>query len=177
MPEAQLDRFLLKVSVPYAVRGELMEILDRTTAMKSTKAEPVLDADDIVAARALSRRVLIAPTVQDYAIRLVMSTHPGGAFEVPAFRHYIQIGASPRAAQALVSTARVLAIMDGRYAASIEDVRKVALPVLRHRIIRTFEAEADGIDADQIVEGLLERVPVDPEHPEDLAVTRMEARS
>ena len=177
LPEAQLDRFLLKVSVPYAVRGELMEILDRTTAMKSTQAEPVLDADDIVAARDLSRRVLIAPTVQDYAIRLVMSTHPGGDFEIPAFRHYIQVGASPRAAQALVSTARVLAIMDGRYAASIEDIRRVALPVLRHRIIRTFEAEADGIDPDEIVQGLLERVPVDPDHPEDLAATRMEVGS
>ena len=177
LPEAQLDRFLLKVSVPYAVRSELMEILDRTTAMKSTQAEPVLDAEDIVAARALSRRVLIAPTVQDYAIRLVMSTHPEGEFEIPAFRHYIQVGASPRAAQALVSTARVLAIMDGRYAASIEDVRRVALPVLRHRIIRTFEAEADGVDPDQIIEGLLDRVPVDPDHPEDLALTKTEAGS
>ena len=177
LPEAQLDRFLLKVSVPYAVRHELMEILDRTTAMKSTQAEPVLDAEDIVAARELSRRVLIAPTVQDYAIRLVMSTHPEGEFEIPAFRHYIQVGASPRAAQALVSTARVLAIMDGRYAASIEDVRRVALPVLRHRIIRTFEAEADGVDPDQIIEGLLDRVPVDPDHPEDLALTKTEAGS
>ncbi|MBC03061.1 MAG: AAA family ATPase [Phycisphaerae bacterium] len=177
LPEAQLDRFLLKVSVPHAVRAELMEILDRTTANRTTKAEPVLDAEDIVAARELSRRVLIAPTVQDYAIRLVMSTHPEGAFEIPAFRHYIRVGASPRAAQALVSTARVLAIMDGRYAASIEDVRRVALPVLRHRIIRTFEAEADGIDADEIVRGLLERVPVDPDHPEDLATIRTGAAS
>ena len=177
LPEAQLDRFLLKVSVPYAVRGELMEILNRTTSMRSVEAEPVLDAEDIVAARDLSRRVLIAPTVQDYAIRLVMATHPGGDFEIPAFRHYIQVGASPRAAQALVSTARVLAIMDGRYAASIDDVRKVALPVLRHRIIRTFEAEADGVDPDEIVEGLLDRVPVDPEHPEDLELSRAEAGS
>lgn len=177
LPEAQLDRFLLKVSVPYAVRKELMEILERTTATSASNARPVLDADDIIAARTLSRRVLIAPTVQDYAIRLVMATHPGGEFEIPAFRHYIRIGASPRAAQALVTTARVLAIMDGRYAASIEDVRRIALPVLRHRIIRTFEAEADGVDTDHIVTGLLASVPVDPEHPESVPEAGLEARA
>ena len=169
LPEAQLDRFLLKITVPYAVRDELMEILNRTTSPRSTSAEPVLDAEDIVAARDLSRRVLLAPTVQDYAIRLVMATHPEGEHAIEAFRHYINVGASPRAAQALVSTARVLAIMDGRYAASIGDVRRMAPAVLRHRIIRTFEAEADGVDPDEIVEGLLERVPVDPDHPEEIA--------
>lgn len=165
LPEAQLDRFLLKVSVPYAVRGELMEILRRTTSSGDRSATPVLDGEDIIAARSLSRRVLIAPSVQDYAIRLVMATHPEGEFAVPAFRNYIRMGASPRAAQALVSTARVLAIMDGRYAASMEDVRRMALPVLRHRIIRTFEAEADGVEADDLVKGLLETLPADPDHP------------
>jgi MoxR-like ATPase len=167
LPEAQLDRFLFKVSVPYAVRGELMEILRRTTSSRSRAASPVLDGEDILAARSLSRRVLISPSVQDYAIRLVMATHPEGDFAVPAFRNYIRMGASPRAAQALVSTARVLAIMDGRYAASVEDIRRIALPVLRHRIIRTFEAEADGVEADDLVTGLLERLPVDPAHPEE----------
>ncbi len=167
LPEAQLDRFLFKVVVPYADRGELMEILRRTTRPGSTSASPVLDGDDILAARSLSRRVLLAPSVQDYAIRLVMSSHPDGEFSVPALRHYIRIGASPRAAQALVSTARVLAIMDGRFAASIEDVRRVAHPVLRHRVIRTFEAEADGVDPDEIVDGLLEALPVDPDHPDE----------
>ena len=170
LPEAQLDRFLFKVVVPYADRGELMEILRRTTRPGSTSASPVLDGEDIVAARSLARRVLLAPSVQDFAIRLVMSTHPDGEFSVPAFRHYIKIGASPRAAQALVSTARVLAIMDGRFAASIEDVRRVAHPVLRHRVIRTFEAEADGVDPDEIVDGLLESLPVDPDHPDERAI-------
>ncbi len=177
LPEAQLDRFLLKVSVPHAMRSELMEILDRTTATRRDGAEPVLDAEDILAARALSRRVLIAPTVQDYAIRLVMATHPEGEFAVSDFDNYIRVGASPRAAQALVSTARVLAIMDGRYAASTEDIRRIAPPVLRHRLIRTFEAEADGIDADHIIEGLLKRVPLDPDHPEDLALMPIKERT
>ncbi len=167
LPEAQLDRFLLKITVPYAIREELTEIIRRTTVPGEVEVTPVLDAEDVLAGRALARRIVIADSVKDYAIRLVLATHPDGEFEIPEFRHYIRIGASPRAAQALVATAKVVALMDGRYAASLDDVRRVALPALRHRLVRTFEAEADGVDADEIVCGVLERVPADADHPED----------
>ncbi|MCH2161052.1 MAG: MoxR family ATPase [Phycisphaerales bacterium] len=167
LPEAQLDRFLLKITVPYAVREELAEILKRTTKNREATVEPVLDREDVLAARHLARKVVIAPIVQDYAIRLVLATHPGGEFSWDDLAHYIRVGASPRAAQAIVASAKVLALMDGRYAASFQDIRAVALPALRHRIIRSFEAEADQVDADQLVEWLLERVPADHEHPDE----------
>jgi MoxR-like ATPase len=92
----------------------------------------------------------------------VLATHPDGEFSLPEQRHYIRYGASPRAAQALVSAARVLALMDGRYAASVADIRRIAPSALRHRVLRTFEAEADGVEADDLVHDILARVPVDP---------------
>ena len=167
LPEAQLDRFLLKITVPYAVRSELAEILKRTTRPGEATIEPVLDREDVLAARDLARKVVMAPVVQDYAIRLVLATHPGGEFSWEDLDHYIRVGASPRAAQAIVASAKVLALMDGRYAASFQDIRQVAAPALRHRIIRSFEAEADQVDADRLVEILLERVPADHDHPDD----------
>ena len=158
---------MLKITVPYADRGELTEIIRRTTVPGEATIRPVLDAADVLAARQLARRIVVAPTVQDYAIRLVLATHPGGEFEIAEFRNYIQVGASPRAAQALVTTAKVFALMDGRFAASFADVRRVALPALRHRIIRTFEAEADGVDTDELVRGVLDGTPADADHPDD----------
>ena len=119
------------------------------------------------AARDLAKRIAIAPVVQDYAIRLVLATHPGGEFGFSDLEHYIRVGASPRAAQALVSCAKVLAVMDGRYAASFSDIRAIAPAALRHRIMRTFEAEADGVDADEIIQRILDRVPADSDHPEE----------
>lgn len=166
LPEAQLDRFLFKVTVPYAVRSELAEILKRTTTQHEANVEPVLDGEDVLAARALARRVVMAPVVQDYAVRLVLATHPGGEFAIEELQHYIRIGVSPRGAQALVSCAKVNALMDGRYAASFADIRAVVAPAFRHRIIRSFEAEADNVDCDDIVERLLAEVPADCEHPE-----------
>lgn len=171
LPEAQLDRFLLKVTVPYALRSELAEILNRTTSRTEATVEPVLDGEDILAARTLARRVVMAPVVQDYAVRLVLATHPGGEFAIESLQHYIRIGVSPRGAQALVSCAKVLALMDGRYAASFADIRAVAAPAFRHRIICSFEAEADNVDADDIVDRLLAEVPADSDHPEDGAPT------
>ncbi len=166
LPEAQLDRFLLKISVPYAIRSELAEIITRTTAAETISLDPVLDADDVRSARDLARRIAIAPVVQDYAIRLVLATQPGGEFGFSDLEHYIRVGASPRAAQALVSCAKVLAVMDGRFAASFADIRAIAPAAMRHRIVRTFEAEADGVDTDEIIARILDRVPADSDHPE-----------
>jgi MoxR-like ATPase len=171
LPEAQLDRFLLKIVVPPVLRRELAEILRRTTVPGQARVEMILDGEDVLAARSLARRILIAPTVQDYAVRLVLATHPDGEFAVPEQRHYIRYGASPRAAQALVSAARVLALMDGRYAASVSDVRRIAPSALRHRVLRTFEAEADAVEADDLVAGILATVPVDPDAIEAVPVS------
>ena len=168
LPEAQLDRFLLKVQVPYARRDELNEILRRTTTGADAAASPVLDGEVILAAQELARRIVIAPTVKDYIVRLVLATHPGGEHQPEALRRTIAVGASPRAAQALVLVAKVLAMIDGRYHASISDVVRMARPVLRHRLVRTFEAETDGRSVDDLVDAVLAELPVDPERGDPL---------
>jgi MoxR-like ATPase len=166
LPEAQLDRFLLKVLVPYARRDELNEILRRTTADVSVKVSPVLDGTTILAAQSLARRIVVAPLVKDYIVRLVLATHPDGPYQPESLRRVIAVGASPRAAQSLVLTAKVLAMIDGRYHASISDVIRMAAPVLRHRLVRTFEAETDGRSVDDIVKTVIDSVPVDPDRNE-----------
>ncbi len=161
LPEAQLDRFLFKVLVPPADRRELDEILTRTTRGPAARPNRVLDAEAVLAAQSLARQVLVTPLVRDYLVRLVLATHPGGehASGDPWIDRVVAEGASPRAGQALMAAARVQALVDGRHAASIDDVRRVAAPVLRHRIMPSFEAETDGVDGDAIVARLLERVP------------------
>ena len=159
LPEAQLDRFLLKVSVPVVERADLMEILRRTTAGAEPPVPPVLDAERILQAQRLARRIVVAAPVQDYVIRLVLATHPGGELADPRAAREITVGASPRAAQAIVSCAKVRALLDGRFHVSVGDVHAVAPAALRHRIAPSFEAEADGLDADAIVAGILARLP------------------
>jgi len=159
LPQAQLDRFLLKITVPAARREELGEILRRTTTGELPTARPVLDGERVLEAQRLARRILIAPHVRDYLVRLVLATHPDGPHCPEPLRRLIRIGASPRAAQAIAAASRIVALMDGRYAVGFGDVRTVALPALRHRIERTFEAEADGTDVDAIVREILAAVP------------------
>ena len=166
LPEAQLDRFLLKVTVPYARRDEMNEILHRTTSGISNQARSVLDGPTILAAQELARRIVVAPLVKDYIVRLVLATHPDGPHQPRALEHTISVGASPRAAQSLMLTAKVLAMIDGRYHVSIHDVVRLARPVLRHRLIRTFEAETDGRSVDDIVDAVIAEVPIDPERTE-----------
>jgi len=165
LPEAQLDRFLLKIVVPYASQRELQEIVKRTTVHAASRAEAVMDGAAILRAQRLARRLVVAPHVQDFLIRLVLATHPGSEAMPPSVRGWISVGVSPRGAQAIVSAARVKALIDGRYAISFDDVASVALPALRHRILRTFEAEADGVTTDEIIRRLLADVPrwVQPE--------------
>ncbi|MBC23646.1 MAG: AAA family ATPase [Phycisphaerae bacterium] len=158
LPEAQLDRFLIKIVVPYTTSDELKEILDRTTGGRPAALAPILDADRIMQAQRLACHVIVSPQVKDYCIRLVLATQPGSEFMPRDLEHYISVGVSPRAAQALIRVAKVSALIDGRYAISFEDIRKMAAPVLRHRIIRTFEAEADGVGVDQVIDRLLESV-------------------
>jgi MoxR-like ATPase len=165
LPEAQLDRFLLKVHVPGVERADLQEILRRTTVQGQPPVAPVIDARRIQEAQRLARRIVVAAPVQDYVIRLVLATHPGGAHGDARAARDITVGASPRAAQAIVGCAKVRALLDGRFHVSIADVHAVAPSALRHRIVPSFEAEADGLDADRIVAGIIERLP--REVPED----------
>ena len=159
LPEAQLDRFLLKVTVPYVSREELLEILGRTTGGAVPDLPPVLGAAGVAAAQRLARMVLVAPHVQDYAIRLVLATHPGGSGCPADLAPLISIGASPRAAQALLSCAKVRALFAGRAAVGTADIAALAHAALRHRVMRSFEAEAGGITVDAIIDRVLAHVP------------------
>ncbi|MBX3378366.1 MAG: AAA family ATPase [Phycisphaeraceae bacterium] len=166
LPEAQLDRFFFKLLVGYSGRSELSEILNRTTTGHDPVVEPVLSGGKILEHQALIRQVAIAPHIQDYAVRMVMATHPkgphgGGEFATPMVNQYVRVGASPRAAQALVLAGKCRALLDGRPAVAIEDLRAVALPALRHRLILNFEGEAEGVTADGVVNNVIETLPID----------------
>ncbi|MCP3904053.1 MAG: AAA domain-containing protein [Planctomycetes bacterium] len=167
LPEAQLDRFFFKVIVPYTTRGEMNEIVGRTTAGSGQAVRHVLDSEAILQAQRLARRIIVAPHVQDFAIRLVLATHPGSSHADPDLDHCIAIGVSPRGAQALISGAKVRALVDGRYAAGFKDIAAVARPALRHRLARSFEAEADGVTTDDMIDRLLDHVPREDDPAEE----------
>jgi MoxR-like ATPase len=158
LPEAQLDRFFFKLIVNYATREELSVILDRTTKGENPKPEKVMDGARIRHWQQLIREVLVAPPVQDYAIRLTLATHPGGPFVAAVANKYIRCGASPRAAQALVLAAKVRALLEGRVNVSFEDVKSVYYPALRHRILLNFEAQAENIPSDNVLAEILKEV-------------------
>ncbi len=151
LPEAQLDRFTMKLIVPYTTRAEMSELLERTTATQEIKVPQVLDGAHILQAQQLVRRVIAAPHVQDYAIRLILATHPGSKHASKITDRYVKLGASPRGVQALILTAKVHALINGRYHVSFDDLEAMALPVLRHRVMRNFEADAEGITSDEII--------------------------
>jgi MoxR-like ATPase len=169
LPEAQLDRFLLKLIVGYSTREELSTILDRTTRGERPKAERVIDGATLIEMQALVREVIIAPHVQDYSIRLALATHPRGPFAAGAANQYIRWGSSPRGVQTLVLAAKVRALLDGRYNVSFEDLRRVYLPSLRHRVLLNFEAQAEGIESDEVLLKVLDSVPERAEGRESVA--------
>jgi MoxR-like ATPase len=162
LPEAQLDRFFFKLIVNYSGRAEMATILERTTRGEWPTAERVMDAEEIRRWHQLVREVLVAPPVQDYAIRLVLATHPGGEFAAADTDKYIRCGASPRGAQALVLAGKVRALLEGRYNVSFEDIRRVYLPALRHRILLNFEAQAENIATDAVLLQILNEVKEKP---------------
>ena len=159
LPEAQLDRFFFKLIVGYSSREQLNQIVERTTRENTIEPERVMEGGEIRRWQALIREVLIAPHVQDYLVRLVLSTHPGGMYAPPIAGQYVRWGASPRAAQALALGSKVRALLDGRYHVSFEDVRRVFLPAMRHRVLLNFEAQAESIDPDKVLLDILEQVP------------------
>ena len=155
LPEAQLDRFFFKLVVDFPDRASLHTILDRTTAEDSPKPQAVIEKERIVEMRELVRKVPMARQVQDYAVRVLQATHPETAEATPSSKKYLRYGASPRGLQAIVLAAKIRALLEGRYAVAIDDIRKVAPPALRHRLILNFEGEAEGIKADSIVAEIL----------------------
>jgi MoxR-like ATPase len=158
LPEAQLDRFFFKLLVNYSTREEMAVILERTTTGQWPSAEKVMDGAEILQWQKLVREVLVAKPVQDYAIRLVLATHPGGEFAAGPTGRYIRCGASPRGAQALMLASKVRALLEGRYNVSFEDVRRVYLPALRHRLLLNFEAQAENIPTDEVLGQILKEV-------------------
>jgi MoxR-like ATPase len=159
LPEAQLDRFLFKLQVGYSNRDQLATIVDRTTRGDVIQPVKVMEGGEILKWQGLVREVILADHLRDYLVRLVLATHPEGEFALPTTNKFIRWGASPRAAQTLALTAKVRALLDGRYNVSFEDIRRVFLPAMRHRIIVNFEAQAEGIEPDQVLLELLEQVP------------------
>lgn len=159
LPEAQLDRFFFKLLVTYSNREQLKAVLDRTTTGQEPQAQTVADADRILWAQKLVRRVVVAEHVQDYAIRLVLATHPRGEFATETVNQYVRFGSSPRGVQALVLGAKVRAMLNERYHVSFDDVAKTAHPALRHRVLLNFEGQAEGIQPDDVLTDILKTTP------------------
>jgi MoxR-like ATPase len=168
LPEAQLDRFFCKLKVGFPSRAALHEIMDRTTRAEGVHATPAMSHERVLELRHLVRQVPVARSIQDYALRLLEATHPGAlpqnqkkgaASGVPLVQKYVRYGSSPRGAQAMLLGAKVRALLDGRYAVASDDIRRVARPALRHRLILNFEGEAEGVDPDTIIEAIIEATP------------------
>lgn len=161
LPEAQLDRFLLYVRIGYPSEQEELAILQNTTGTAHAQPQPVIGAEELRQLRQLVREVTISPELLSYITRLVRATRPAGS-PVKFVQDYGRWGAGPRAGQALVLCAKARALLHGRFAATLEDVRTLAAPVLRHRILLNFQAEADQLTTDDAVAALLQAVPVTP---------------
>jgi MoxR-like ATPase len=165
LPEAQLDRFLVKLKVQFPSREALHTILDRTTGQVDVRAEKVMSAERLIELRALVRQVPVARPVQDFCVRLIQATHPEPAGHdaqagvPPLTRKYVRYGSSPRGAQACLLAAKIRALLDHRFAVSTDDIRAVAKPALRHRLILNFEGEAEGVDPDTIIDSILAEIP------------------
>jgi MoxR-like ATPase len=158
LPEAQLDRFLFKLMVPFPSEEDLVQIVERTTSSDHVTASKVCTAAEIVEMQRLARAVPIAPHVTAYAVSLLAATHPDQRRAPQLVREYVRYGGSPRGAQALVTAGKIGALLDGRFNVSIEDIREAALPALRHRVILNFEGEAEGISTEAVIRAIVDSV-------------------
>ena len=158
LPEAQLDRFFYKLHVPFPTREELHQILDRTTTSHHEQISPVVTGEELLKLRELVLRVPVSREVQDYAVRVLQATHPEREEATDKVRRFVRTGASPRGAQAMLLGAKVRALLEGRFAPSCDDIRAAALPALRHRLLLSFEGEAEGVNADEVIGGILESI-------------------
>lgn len=159
LPEAQLDRFLFQIDVDYPSAEEEVEIVRRTTAPPLEAPTAVLGADEIIALQELVPRVPVADHVLSHAVALARASRPDDESAPEIVRHFISFGAGPRASQALILGAKARAVLDGRFAAEVDDVRALARPVLRHRLVPNFRAEAEGVRAPDVIEGILASIP------------------
>src|SRR5215472_12747465 len=161
LPEAQLDRFFFKILVGYPSAEELTEVLTRTTTGARAEVARVLNRESLLELMNLVREVPVASHVKDYAVRLVLATHPRTETAVPISTQYLRFGSSPRGGQTLLLAGKVRALIQGRFNVSFDDIQAVATPTLRHRLILNFEAEAEGITTDHIIAQVLKDVPRD----------------
>jgi MoxR-like ATPase len=159
LPEAQLDRFFMKLKVDYPTVDSLHTIMNRTTRVEEPKVERVADRDQILEMRKTVRAVPIARPVQDYAIRIMLATHPRPPYANATTMRYVRYGSSPRGAQALVIGGKIRALLNNRVHVSCEDIRSVAFAALRHRVLLNFEGEAERVDPDTILKSILESTP------------------
>ncbi len=161
LPEAQLDRFFFKLVVGYPSSGELTEVLTRTTEGRHAEVNKVLTRDNLLELQKLVRQVPVASHVKDYAVRLVLASHPKTETAAPIASQYLRFGSSPRGGQCLLLGGKVRALTQGRFNVSFDDIEAVALATMRHRLILNFEAEAEGITTDQVIAQILKDVPRD----------------
>ena len=159
LPEAQVDRFLFKVNVKPQGEEELLGIIDRTTGDEPVQIQSVLDREQIRAMQATVRQVMAAEFVQRYAARVALGTHPDSQYATDMTKQFVRFGVSPRGVQSVILAAKVRALIADRFNVSCQDVRDVAAAALRHRIIRNFEAEAENISSDTVLDSLLKTVP------------------
>jgi MoxR-like ATPase len=159
LPEAQVDRFFFKLVVTYPREEELMEILRRTTQESATQLEKVLNGPGIIEMQQLVKQVVVATHVMNYAVRITMASHPGSPFATDLANRYLRFGSSPRGAQTLILAAKACALVEGRYNVSFGDIRKMAYPALRHRLLINFEGEAERISSEKIIEEILAKTP------------------
>lgn len=155
LPEAQVDRFMFKLVVDYPSSDELGEIIARTTGAQAPDVSTVATGDDLIDMGEFARRVAIAPHVESYVVTLVKATHPSDSRAHAMTRQYVRYGASPRAAQAIVLAGKVYALLDGRYNVSFDDIRRAVKPAMRHRILLNFEAEAQGVTSEGVLDQIL----------------------
>ncbi len=165
LPEAQLDRFFFKLLVPFPTKAELAEVVQRTTGVHTAETQPVASGEEILRMRALVREVPVAPEVLDYALSIVVGTHPHQPHAAPFSDRYARLGASPRGAQTLVTAGKIFALLSGRFNLSKEDLRRAAKPALRHRLLLNFEADAEGVTSDRLIEEVLAHVEAGDKDP------------
>jgi len=161
LPEAQLDRFFYKLLVGYPSADELSEVIARTTEENQVQVNKVVDGHALSELQLMVKQVPVASHVKDYAIRLVLASHPNTESALEITNKFLRFGSSPRGAQSLLLGAKVRALTEGRFNVSFDDIHAVALPALRHRLIVNFEAEAEGITTDHILDKILSEVPRD----------------
>jgi MoxR-like ATPase len=158
LPEAQLDRFFFKLIVPYPSKADLAEVVNRTTGADIQEPQPVATPEDVLRMRSIVREVPVAANVLDYGLSLVVGTHPEGEGASPIAARYCRYGSSPRGAQSLITAGKVYALLNGRFNVSKDDLKRAAKGALRHRVMLNFEAEADGMTADKVIDEVIAHV-------------------